>query len=179
MGAIVPRGLADYFDRVFWFVSARGGGQCDVGGVVVGLIGKGRRHGELDAARAGTDRSTDLQELEADGTARCPGKLGMGQPDATQGADQDISHRGEPQPQLVGAHGVGRGAVGVEVELAFLDAVFHLTAGAVELLVEVAGLVLLARQRGDDKPRIGFAPCPFRLADDPALAAPALEGSPG
>src|SRR6516225_7301636 len=52
MGAIVPRGLADYFDRVFWFVSARGGGQCDVGGVVVGLIGKGRRHGELDAARA-------------------------------------------------------------------------------------------------------------------------------
>ena len=179
MGAIVPRGLADYFDRVFWFVSARGGGQCDVGGVVVGLIGKGRRHGELDAARAGTDRSTDLQELEADGTARCPGKLGMGQPDATQGADQDISHRGEPQPQLVGAHGVGRGAVGVEVELAFLDAVFHLAAGAVELLVEVAGLVLLARQRGDDKPRIGFAPCPFRLADDPALAAPALEGSPG
>src|SRR6516165_12774942 len=67
----------------------------------------------------------------------------------------------------------------VEVELAFLDAVFHLAAGAVELLVEVAGLVLLARQRGDDKPRIGFAPCPFRLADDPALAAPALEGSPG
>ena len=36
----MPRGLADYFDRVFWFVSARGGGQCDVGGVVVGLIGK-------------------------------------------------------------------------------------------------------------------------------------------
>src|SRR6516162_1361437 len=56
---------------------------------------------------------------------------------------------------------------------------FSIAAGAVELLVEVAGLVLLARQRGYDKPRIGFAPCPFRLADDPALAAPALEGSPG
>src|SRR6516162_9512695 len=56
---------------------------------------------------------------------------------------------------------------------------FSIAAGAVEFLVEVAGLVLLARQRGDDKPRIGFVPCPFRLADDPALAAPALEGSPG
>jgi hypothetical protein len=36
-----------------------------------------------------------------------------------------IGHRGEPQAQLVGAHRLGRGAVGIKVELAFLDAVFH------------------------------------------------------
>jgi len=41
-----------------------------------------------------------------------------------------LGHRGEPQAQLVGAHGVGRGAVGVEVELTLLDAVLHLAAGA-------------------------------------------------
>jgi hypothetical protein len=58
--------------------------------------------------------------------------------------------------------------------LALFDAVFHLAASAVELLVEVASLVLLAPQRGDDKPRIGFACRPFRLGDDAAFAAPAL-----
>ena len=73
---------------------------------------------------------------------------------------------------------MSRGAVGIEIELAFLDAVFHLAAGAVELLVEVAGLVHLAPQRSDDKPRIGFAAGPFRLGDDPTLAAPTLERPP-
>jgi hypothetical protein len=45
-------------------------------------------------------------------------------------ADQHISHRREPQPQLVAAHRLGQGAVGEQVELAFLDAVFHLAARA-------------------------------------------------
>ncbi|MES0070598.1 hypothetical protein NKJ73_33670 [Mesorhizobium sp. M0074] len=40
----------------------------------------------------------------------------MGKTEATQGADQDIRKRGEPQPQLIGAHGVGTGTIGVEVE---------------------------------------------------------------
>src|ERR1700757_119117 len=74
---------------------------------------------------------------------------------------------------------MSRGAVGIEVELALLDAVFHLAAGAVELLVEVAGLMFLACQRGDNKPRIGFARGPFRLGDDPPLAAPAVVRLPG
>src|SRR5580700_3654562 len=102
----------------------------------------------------------------------------MAEADAAQGADQDIGHRGEPQPQLIGAHRVGRGAVGIEIELAFLDAVFHLAAGAIEFLVEVAGLVRLTRQRSDDKAWVGLALGPFRLGDDPALAAPALERPP-
>jgi hypothetical protein len=33
-------------------------------------------------------------------------------------------------------HGAGTGAVGVEVELAFFDAVFHVATGAVEILVK-------------------------------------------
>jgi len=38
-------------------------------------------------------------------------------------AEQDIGQRGEPEAQRVGAHGGGRGAVGEQVELAFLDPV--------------------------------------------------------
>jgi hypothetical protein len=98
--------------------------------------------------------------------------------DAAQCADQDIGHRREEQPQLVGPHRPGRGAVGEEIELALLDAVFHLAAGAVDLLVEVAGVVLRARQRGNDKARIGLALGPLRLGDDPPLGAPAVARAP-
>ena len=64
------------------------------------------------------------------------------QADPAQRAEQHIGHRGEPQAQLVGAHGGRRGAVGEQVELAFLDAVLHLAAGAVDPLVEAAGVDL-------------------------------------
>src|SRR6202047_4780193 len=74
---------------------------------------------------------------------------------------------------------MSRGAVSIQVELALLDSVFHLATGAVELFVKVAGLVLLACQRGDNKPRIGFACGPFRLGHDPAFAAPTLARLPG
>lgn len=48
-----------------------------------------------------------------------------------RGAGQDIGHRGEPQAELVGPHGVRRSAIpsaalragGEQVHLAFLDAV--------------------------------------------------------
>src|SRR6516162_5192474 len=73
---------------------------------------------------------------------------------------------------------MGRGAVGVEIELALLDAVFHLAAGAVEFLIEMAGLVLFPRQRGHDKPRVGRAGSPFRLGHDPPLPAPAVARPP-
>ena len=32
------------------------------------------------------------------------GQRSVGEPDATQGADENVGHRGEPQPQLIGAH---------------------------------------------------------------------------
>src|SRR6516162_8246633 len=91
--------------------------------------------------------------------------------------------RPRPVPSPVGlvvsAHGRGRGAVGEQVELAFLDAVFHVAAGAIDLLVEVAGLMLAASQRGDDKTRVGLAAGPLGLADDAARPAPAIQRRPG
>jgi len=42
----------------------------------------------------------------------------------------------EPEPQLVGGHPTRAGAVGKEVLLRLLDAVFHFFACAVKLLVE-------------------------------------------
>jgi len=59
--------------------------------------------------------------------------------------------------------------------LTFLDAVFHVAAGAVDLLVEKAAIGLGWLERGDDEARIGLALCPFRLADHAATARPAVE----
>src|SRR5262249_52294360 len=63
--------------------------------------------------------------------------------------------------------------------LAFLDAVFHVAACAIDLLVEVTGLMLAASQRGDDKTRVGLAAGPLGLADDAARPAPAIQRRPG
>jgi len=65
-----------------------------------------------------------------------------------------------------------------EVELAFLDAVLHLAAGAIDRLVEVARLGRLGLEAGDDEARVGVALGAFGLADDPAPAAPAVERGP-
>jgi hypothetical protein len=59
----------------------------------------------------------DLQELEPDGAAGRSGELGMAQADAAERLEQDIGEGGEPQPQLVGAHGGRRGAIGEQIEL--------------------------------------------------------------
>src|SRR5208283_3966198 len=79
---------------------------------------------------------------------------------------------------LIGTHGGGRGAVGIKVELAFLDAVLHVAAGAVDVLVEFSRAGLCALERGDDEARIGLVLCPLRLGDDAAPAAPAVERAP-
>src|SRR5580692_5082452 len=60
--------------------------------------------------------------------------------DTTQCTEQHIGHGGKPQAELVGPHGGGGGAVGIEVELALFDPVLHLAACAVDLLVQVPGL---------------------------------------
>src|SRR6266700_30027 len=132
----------------------------------------GRRHRDLDAADADAHERTDLEQLEANGAAGSLGKLGIVEPDPAQGAQQDISHRVEPQAQLVGPHRGGRGAIRIEVELTLLDPVLHVAAGAVDFLVKILGLALVASERGDDETRIGFPLRPFGLGDDPAPAAP-------
>jgi CRP/FNR family transcriptional regulator, cyclic AMP receptor protein len=79
------------------------------------------------------------------------GELGGLQREAAQCADQHISRRGKPQPQLVGAHRRRRGAVGKEVELTLLDAVFHIVAGAVDLFVKLLRRGIIGAERGDNK----------------------------
>src|SRR6202034_611480 len=67
-----------------------------------------------------------------------------------------------------------RRAVGKQVELALLDAVLHIAARAVDLLVELPRTDLAPLQRGDEA-RIGLAAGHLGLADDPALAAPTVQ----
>ena len=64
------------------------------------------------------------------------GELGEPEPNPPERLDQDVGEGREPEPELVGAHGGGRRAIGEQVELLLLDAVFDLAAGAVDVLVE-------------------------------------------
>jgi hypothetical protein len=59
-----------------------------------------------------------------------------------------------------------------------LNAIFHVAAGAVDLLVEPLGLGVLGAQRGDDKTGIGGTFGPFRLGNDPTLTAPTVARRP-
>ena len=154
---------------------ARDGGdrEPDCGAAPVFGGRTGRCHGDPDAADADAHERPDLEQLETDGAAGGVREVGVVEADAAQGAQQDIGHRVEPQAQLVGAHRGGRGAIRIEVELALLDPVLHVAAGAVDLLVEVLGLALVAPERSDHEARIGFPLRPLGLGDDPAPAAPA------
>ena len=77
------------------------------------------------------------------GAAGGIGEPGVGKADAPQRANQHIGEGGKPQAQLVGAHGASRGTVGIEVQLALLDPVLHLAAGAIKIFVQAAGVDLL------------------------------------
>ena len=63
-------------------LSGWSGSQGGMGGAVLGLVGEGRGHGELDAAHAGAHKRADLQQLEADGAAAGAGELSVGEADA-------------------------------------------------------------------------------------------------
>src|SRR5260370_16366568 len=135
-------------------------------------------HGDLDAADGDADQRADLEEFEADRAAGGIGELCRLEAEAAQSFEQHISHRGEPQAKLVGPHGGGRRAVGEEIELAFLDAVLHLAAGAIAVLVEHSGVGALLAERGHDEARIGLALGVLALADDPPAAGPPIERRP-
>src|SRR3954468_21874209 len=136
------------------------------------LIGTGRGHGDMDPAHADLYQRTDLQQFQPDVAATGPGKLGEGQPDPAQRAQQHIGKRSEPQAQLIGPHGGCRGAVSEQVQLAFLDPVLHLAAGTVGPLIQPPGVDLGHCQGGDDEAWIGLALGPFGLADDAPPSVP-------
>src|SRR6266508_2990047 len=176
---MMPRGDASR-QRVSGWRGAGNGGDCepDCGAAPVLGARASRRHGDLDATDADAHECTDLEQLETNGAAGGFRELGVVQADPAQGAEQHISHGMEPQAQLVGAHRGGRGAIRIEIELALLDAVLHVAAGAVDLLVKVLWLALVAPERGDYKARIGLSLRALGLGHDPTLAAPARARRP-
>ena len=82
------------------------------------LIGVCGGHREFNASYADAYDGGDLQQALANTPAGGFGEACVGQSDPAQGTEQHIGHGSEPQPQLVGAHAPGRGAVGEQVELA-------------------------------------------------------------
>ena len=58
------------------------------------------------------------------------------------------------------------------------DAVLHLAALAVEVLVQTTGVIFPGGERGDDEARIGLAVGPCLLGDDPAFAASTVARGP-
>ena len=101
------------------------------------------------------------------------------QADAAQRFEQHVGEGGEPQPELVGAHGRRRRAIGEQVELLLLDPVLDLAAGAVDLLVEGLAVDLGGGERGHDEARVRALGQVLGLGYDPPFAAPAVERGVG
>jgi hypothetical protein len=88
----------------------------------------------------------------------------------------------EPQPELVGSHPARAGAIGKEILLGLLDAVFHFSARTVTFLVECRGCKALCglarkafgRKVGNHKVRIFPFVEDLGFAHHPARAAPTL-----
>jgi len=63
-----------------------------------------RRHRDLDAADADAHERADLEQLETNGAAGGLGELSVVETNTARSAQQDISHRVEPQAELVAPH---------------------------------------------------------------------------
>jgi hypothetical protein len=69
----------------------------------------------------------------------------------------------EEQPELVGQEAMATQAVGLEFQLQFLDAVFHIAPEHVEVVIDELGA---AHQVGDHKALIGAQMGVLHLGDD-------------
>ena len=90
---------------------------------------------------------------------------------AAQQPEQAVGHGMEQQPELVGQETVAAQAIGLEIQLQFLDAVFHVAPEHVEVVVDKLGI---AAQVGDYKALIGAQASVFHLGDDPAGLVPGI-----
>jgi hypothetical protein len=85
------------------------------------------------------DAGADLQEFETQGV-----DLGRGQFRAleltAQQPKQAIGRGVEQQPELVGQETVTAQAVGLELQLQFLDAVFHVAPEHVDVVIDKLGI---------------------------------------
>ena len=86
------------------------------------------------AAGADPDDGADFEQLEPDRIHLRLGPLGALQRQPPERFNQRISQRRQVQPELIALHFFGREAIGEQAHL-LLDAVLHLAALALELLV--------------------------------------------
>jgi len=100
--------------------------QGKIGERVLGLVGERRGHGDFDPAHAFAHLGADLHQLEPDGAAGRGGELGVTQTDPPERLEQDVSEGRELQPELVGAQGPGRRAIGEQIELLLVDPILDL-----------------------------------------------------
>ena len=99
-------------------------------------------------SRRDADAHRHLQQPEPQRATLRAGQFGAPCAEPSQRMQQHIGERREVQAQLVGAHRVRAGAVGEQVELPLLDAVLHVPARAVQLLVQPPGRRLAPRHGG-------------------------------
>jgi len=132
-------------DAVGGAMRQRSAAQGAIGAGVEVLPGIGETHFQLDAAHADAHQRADLEPLEPDGIdlSLSPLRALQGQP--PERFEQRLSQRRQVEPELIAFHLFGRQAIGEQVHLLF-DAVLHLAARAVELLVQVLRGPLAGRE---------------------------------
>jgi len=76
----------------------------DTGGTADATLPMAHRRRDLDAADADAHERADLEQLETNGAAGGLGELSVVETNTARSAQQDISHRVEPQAELVAPH---------------------------------------------------------------------------
>ncbi len=129
----------------------------------------------MDSAHTHRYERTDLEQLGAQRLGLRAGHLRSREANPAHRHDQQVRGHREPLPDGISAERVTARAIAEQVELLLLDPVFHLSARAVQLLVEVPLLELAGRQRRHDEPRVLALLEVLGLANDSARARPRLE----
>ncbi len=145
--------------------------ECARGGRERVPVGVDRGERQPDLACSDPDPGGDLEQFHAQGSALRLGPARTCQAQAPQAVHENIGKGRKIQPQLVGAQRRRAGAVGEQVEPAFFDTIFHVAAGAIQLLVEPLRPRHLAAQAGHHETRVGPLRQMLRLGHHPACAA--------
>lgn len=125
--------------------------QAMINVVKQGLSRPGRTEGNHNTTHGDANLSCDLQESEANGATLRGCQFGVSQTVLAQGLQQNISKGRKPQAQLIALKLMGGGTLTEQIELMFLDAVFHLASGTVVVGMELTRTDLLGRVGGDNK----------------------------
>ena len=81
-----------------------------------------------------------------------PSRVGVAEREAAQSLKLGVGQARQQDAELVGGHAHSRGACREDVQLLILDAVFHVAAGAVDAVAQIA---LAVRQIGHHEARVG------------------------